>query len=121
MVDFTPRPPTIHGCMQSWQEKAAPQMLRTNMADHTPKVRRRFTGIYRLADVTMVLRASLYEDFQTWFYVNCQGGVQPTNIVEPTGKEAVWRITEPPGIAWDINLFTATMRIERLPGWQDLV
>lgn len=112
------RPASISGCVQSWSEADMPQVIRTSMDSGTVKVRRRFTGIHRTANASVTLKAEQYDDFMDWYRTLCMGGVYPTRIITPYGKEEVWRFTEPPQIEWiDAKAFRATLALERLPAW----
>ncbi len=91
------------------------------MDNGSVKVRRRTTGVHRVAQVSVTLEADQYDVFMDWFRVSCRNGIKPTNIFEPTGIESVWRFIEPPQISWaepQIRAFTASCKLERLPSWQ---
>ena len=117
-LQIAARPATIDGCMQYWREQSVSNLIRSDMDWAIPKVRRRTTGRYRKLDAVVVLKGEVYNDFVTWFEVNCRQGVDPTKIITPNGVEEVWRFSEPPSIEWiQSNAFRATMKFERLPGW----
>ena len=121
-VSIGTRPLTIDGCWASWQEKQDSNVVRTEMdaAGYT-KVRRRTTGISRKANARRVLEAKHYDAFIDWFNVACQGGVLPTRMKTPQGKEEVWRFTEAPEINWiDPKAFEVSVKIEQLPAWRGL-
>jgi hypothetical protein len=93
------------------------------MESGTPKVRRRFTGVYRLAQVSVVMTAAELREFMNWFRIFCQQGVRPTNMFEPDGQESVWRFVEAPTVEWGqpgSDVAKVSVKIEKLPGWQDL-
>lgn len=122
-VTYGPRPAELSGCWRSWSERDKPQALRSGMDTGDVKVRRRFTGRYRTADVAVILDAELYDHFLDWWLIYSQAGVQPTNMIEPNGTESLWRFMEPPEITWpdaDPTRFAVTAKIERLPSWQEL-
>lgn len=120
-VTYAERPPALDGCWQTWADQDQPQTIRTQTESGDVKVRRRTTGLARLAEASVTLPASLYADFVDWFRIDCQAGILPTNIVEPSGVESVWRFVEPPQIEWiDPNAFRAGVTLEKRPGWQDI-
>ena len=121
-VTIATRPTTIDGCWASWEEKQQSNVIRTEM-DQTGsvKVRRRSTGVSRIANVSRNLTAEQYDDFVQWFNVSCQGGVLPTRVVTPYKKEEIWRFTEPPQITWlDSKAFAVSCTIEQIPVWKGL-
>ena len=115
------RPASIDGCWASWNEKAQPVVIRTEMEDGTVKVRRRSTGKIRVAEVSRTFAATDYQAFQDWFTVACAQGVYATRVMTPYGKEEVWRFSEAPQISWiDPKAFTVSCSIEQLAGWDAL-
>ena len=117
-VPYAQRPATLDGCWASWSEQQQTNMLRTQMDSGAIKVRRRTTGITRIAQVSVTLPATKYADFMKWFNTDCQQGVMPTLMCTPQCNEEVWRFVNPPSISWVTkNAFTASCEIERLPGW----
>jgi hypothetical protein len=118
-VQVAARPASLSGCFQSWSEKQVSTVLRTEMENQSVKVRRRTTGIFRQADVGVTLKGTQYNDFVTWYNVNCQQGAIPTKVITPYGVEEVWRISEPPSIEWvqggEKSAFRVSMKLERLP------
>jgi hypothetical protein len=123
-TNVAPRPISIDGCFQTWAETDKSQIIRSEMDFGTVKVRRRTTGIIWTIEAGVTLKAEQYEDFQTWFRVNCQAGVIPTRIKRPMdAKEVVARFTEPPQIQWldmEKNAFHAACKFEQLPEWGNL-
>lgn len=118
------RPASIDGCFQTWTEKDAEATLRSDMdmGGYT-KVRLRTTTASWLIEATVVLLASQYEDFQTWYRQNCIRGVLPTRVKRPDGKEVVVRFTAAPAIEWptaDRTNFKAACSFEQLPEWRNL-
>lgn len=118
-IQIGARPASISGCFQTWNETQVANTIRTEMENGTIKVRRRTTGIFRQADVSVTLQGDQYQDFVDWWNVNCQQGAIPTYVVTPYGAEEVWRIAEPPAIEWiqagQKPAFRASMKLERLP------
>ena len=121
-VTIGTRPADLDGCWATWSEQQEPNVIRTQMdAPGYTKVRRRTTGISRVANVARNFDAKDYDDFMRWFNVLCQQGVIPTRIMTPYGKEEVWRITEAPQITWiDPNVFSVKVQIEQQPAWAGL-
>lgn len=120
-VTYGPRPAALSGCWRTWSEQDQPQTIRSSMDSGDVKVRRRTTGRTRHAEVSVRLPVDVHADFLDWWLIYSQAGVQPTNMVEPTGQEAVWRFVEPPLIEWpeaDTSFFQVSARIERLPSYQ---
>jgi len=120
MVTYVARPIALDGCWQSWSEVDQPVTIRSAMEDGLVKVRRRFTGVYRVANVTVTLPGDLINAFWSWFRTDCQQGVVPTTMMDPQGVEGVWRFTQPPQLAY-IGPGTAgatfSCVIEQQPGW----
>jgi hypothetical protein len=82
------------------------------------KVRRRTTGIMRVAQVSVSMTADKYDSFMGWYNVSCQQGVLPTMMCTPQCFDELWRFVEAPQINWiSKDVFTASCQIERLPGW----
>ena len=121
-VTIGTRPASLDGCWASWDEKQEPNTIRTSMeAAGYVKVRRRTTGIMRVAQVKRNFEAKDYDDFVSWFNVACQGGVVPTRMKTPYGKDEVWRFSEPPSISWiEPKAFSVSCSIEQLPAWSSL-
>jgi hypothetical protein len=117
-VPYAVRPAALDGCWASWSEQQQTNMLRTQMDSGAIKVRRRTTGITRVAQVSVSMPATKYAAFMGWFNLNCQQGVLPTMMCTPQCNEELWRFVNPPAITWvNKDVFTATCDIERLPGW----
>ena len=116
------RPPSLDGCWASWEEQQEPNVIRTDM--EVPgyiKVRRRTTGIMRVASVSRNFEAKDYTAFMDWFNVSCQQGVNPTRMMTPYGKDEVWRFSSPPKISWiEPKAFQVKCEIEQLPEWSSL-
>jgi len=121
-IEIAPRPKEIDGCMQTWSETYAANTIRSGMDDLEVKVRRRTTGLIRTMDTTLILRATQYDAFVSWFRIDQQGGSIPTRIKRPQdGKEVVVRASEPPQIQWiDKNSFQVQMKWEQMPAWATL-
>jgi hypothetical protein len=119
-----PRPASLDGCFQTWSEHDATSTLRSDMdMGGFTKVRRRTTEAALLVDASVVLAATVYADFMTWFRVNCAAGVFPTHVKRPDGSEICMRFTAPPVIEWpqsDKTVFHASVTLEQLPAWRTL-
>lgn len=123
MVAYAQRPNEISGCWSFWSEQEQLNIIRTSMENGSPKIRRRFTGIYRIAQVSVTEPKELSSFYKSWFNLACQQGVMPTNIFEPDGVQSVWRFTEAPIITFSSPLsgtVEISAKLERLPGWQVL-
>jgi hypothetical protein len=117
-VPHAVRPAFLDGCWASWSEQQQQNLLRTQMDSGAIKVRRRTTGIRRVAQVSVSMPAKQYDSFMGWYNVNCQQGVLPTPMCTPQCKEELWRFVEAPQISWvSKDVFTASATIERMPGW----
>ena len=121
-IQIGTRPASLDGCWASWDEKQEPNTIRTDMeATGYVKVRRRTTGIMRVAQVKRNFEAKDYDAVMSWFNVACQGGVIPTRMMTPYGKEEVWRFSEPPSITWiEPKAFSVSCSLEQLPAWSSL-
>lgn len=121
-ITVAARPTSISGCMAVWNEEYKPNTIRSDMDDMTVKVRRRTTGLVRLIDTQVTLKAEQYVAFIGWFITNQQGGALPTRITTPfPHSEIVVRARQSPKIEWvDAKAFTATMSWEQLPEWSTL-
>jgi hypothetical protein len=117
-INIATFPQTIDSCAQTWAEKQSPNTIRTSMENQTVKVRRRTTGIQRVAEITITLKSDVYQDFVDFYNVDCQQGIVPARFTTPYGKSEVWRISNQPQIDWiDKKAFTVSMQIEQLPIW----
>ena len=121
-ITIAPRPISIDGCMQTWNETYQANTIRSAMDDMEVKVRRRTTGLVRTMDTTLTLRVEQYDAFIEWFRVAQQGGSIPTRIKRPQdGKEVVVRASAPPQIQWiDKKSFHVSMKWEQMPAWVTL-
>jgi hypothetical protein len=120
MVTYVDRPISLSGCWGSWDEADQPVIIRSAMEDGIVKVRRRFTGVYRVANVTVALPSSKLAAFMSWFRLDCQQGVVPTTMFDPLGVEGVWRFTQAPQVAYmepGVKGVRISCIIEQQPGW----
>ena len=123
-ITIATRPASLDGCFQTWSEHDASSVIRSEMdMGGFTKVRRRTTAAAWQVEAGVTLDSSLYEDFQTWFRVNCAAGVYPTRVKRPDGKEVVMRMTQAPVIEWpeaNKGAFRASVVLEQLPEWAGL-
>ncbi len=123
-ITIATRPASIDGCFQTWNEHDASSIIRSEMdMGGFTKGRRPTTAAAWQVEAGVTLDASLYEDFQTWFRVNCAAGVYPTRVQRPDGKEVVARMTQAPVIEWpeaNKGAFRASVVLEQLPEWAGL-
>lgn len=123
-IDIAPRPATLDGCWQTWSEKNASAVLRSEMdLGGFTKVRLRTTAAALQADVTLTLDAALYPDFEEWFRIDCVRGVLPTRVKRPDGTELVMRFTAPPVYEWpeaNPGVVRISANLEQLPEWVGL-
>src|SRR4030095_10082917 len=118
-------PVSIDGCMATWGETEAPNVIRSEMElAGFAKVRRRTTYSTVLVDASVMLPSEVYDDLWSWFRVDCQSGVLPTRFKRPQdGKEIVLRFAAPPAIEWperESDFFRAVFKLEQLPAWRTL-
>jgi len=123
-ITIASRPLSLDGCWQNWNEKDNEAVLRSDMElGGFTKVRLRTTDAGRTINATVMLKAELFEDFMSWYRVNCARGIFPTRVKEPSGKEIVARFTAAPTIEYptaDRTVFQASCILEQLPAWRDL-
>lgn len=119
------RPTGISGCMQTFNESQLENVVRSQSDNNTMvKVRRRATAAVRVADASVTVKQAEVALWKDWFEVSCQGGVIPTRIITPYGKEEVWRFSAPLAITWGQgptsgqHAATITMKLEQLPAWR---
>jgi len=68
-------PATLPACAETWEEKAQPVTVRTNMDAGPPKVRRRFTRTLRTVRVGFTVDHAQAMALREFFEVDTQGGV----------------------------------------------
>lgn len=123
-IQIAARPPSLDGCFRTWNERDASSVLRSEMdMGGFVKVRRRTTAAGWQVEASVVLSSALYEDFQTWYRVNCAAGAFPTRVKRPDGTEVVMRFAAPPGIEWlesDKGAFRVSVTLEQMPAWVGL-
>lgn len=121
-IQIGPRPASLDGCFQTWSERDASSVLRSDMEQGGyVKVRRRTTQAALQVDASVTLDASFYPAFRDWFRINCGAGVFPTYVKRPDGAEIVMRFTQPPVYEWpesNPGAFRATVSLEQLPAWR---
>jgi hypothetical protein len=96
--------PWPFGCPVSWQEVAVPALLRSEVQDGYPKVRRQFTKDWSKHEGRWRLPLSDVAALRTFVSVDCQGGAYPFRMADPlTGEDRLFRWVEPPAIAADVD------------------
>ena len=118
--DIAARPLGIDGCWSSWQEQQTDNVVKSTMDSGVVKTRKRFTGIQRRAQVSVMLTADKYQDFMSWFNTDCRQGSIPTMMKTPYGTEELWQFLAPPTINWpEASYFEAKTEIYSQSGWND--
>lgn len=118
--DIAARPQSLDGCWATWKESQTDNVVKSPADSGVIKTRRRFTGIQRRAQVSVMLSAELYQDFVDWFNVDQRQGAIPTMVKTPYGTEEVWLFTTPPAIDWpEAKYFKATTELYQQSGWRD--
>jgi len=87
-------------CPRSWSRSPKPSLIRSNVEDGYPKVRRRFTKAWDEYQVQWLLdwvdETAIYDFFTT----DCQDGSSPFYIEEPYNHQQILvRWKEPPTIS----------------------
>jgi hypothetical protein len=91
-------------CPRSWQEQAKPILVRSDVENGFPKVRKRFTRSWAEIQVTWILPWVQKPAVDDFFRLDCQDGAQPFIVVDPfTGANRVVRFKEPPTIAASVD------------------
>lgn len=92
------------GCPASWTEKPAPSVLRTEMEDGYPKVRRLVTKDWSVHEASWPLLWSQVAAFRSFLSIECAGGALPFRMTDPiTGEAKLFRFVEPPTLATDAS------------------
>lgn len=75
--------PWPFACPRSWAEQSKPNLIRSNIEEGYPKVRRRFTKAWAEIQVTFVLSWTEKAALDQFLSKDCQDGAQPFTIVDP--------------------------------------
>lgn len=109
-IEVGSRPPQIDGCWQTWSEQDVDAVIRTEYATGVMRTRRRFTGVSRVVNASVTMKADLFGAFMSWYRVNQKQGSIATLVMTPYGDEEVFQWAGPPSIEWvDPNAFKATV------------
>lgn len=91
-------------CPMSWQEVPKPSLIRSEVDDGYPKVRRRWTKTWREYQATWRIDWSLFDDFRTFYETDCGAGSQPFTMEHPvTGATITVRWKEPPTVGASVE------------------
>lgn len=105
-------------CPTSWEEVPHPALIRTEMDDGYPKVRRRYTKTWREYMAQWRLDWADFAAFNTFVEVDCGAGSVPFYMAHPiTGADILVRWKEPPKAASDTSLkpvFSVTGALEEM-------
>lgn len=92
------------GCPQSWQEQPKVAVIRSEIDDGYPKVRRRFTKTWHEYQSQWRLEWSQFSAFKTFFDVDSGAGSVPFRMKHPiTGADILVRWKEPPQVRSDVS------------------
>jgi hypothetical protein len=92
-------------CPISLQEVPNPALVRSQVEDGYPKVRRRFTKTWRTYQVSWRLEWDLYEAFWQFVSVDCGEGSIPFYMMHPITRETLLvRWSSPPQTQSDTSL-----------------
>lgn len=87
-------------CPRSWVHNPKPSLVRSNVEDGYPKVRKRFTKSWAEYQVEWLLSWDEEPLMRTFFTDDCQDGSVPFYLEEPYGKTQILvRWKEPPTIS----------------------
>lgn len=101
LVDVKAAPASIGTiCVADWKEEVKSNTIQTESENGSVNVRRRFTGRWRTAQVSVNYKAELYEDFMNFFHVICRDGIDAFWIKTPYKTEEAWRWASVPEITW---------------------
>lgn len=84
-------------CPKTWTEKPKPSIIRSEVDDGFPKVRRRFTKSWKEIEVTFMLNWSYKDQFDNFFETDCAAGAEPFYLDDPyNGNQLKVRWKEAP-------------------------
>lgn len=111
-IEVGTRPAQLHGCWRTWDEQDISAVIATEMESGVLHTRRRFTGVSRVANVSVTYPKALYSIFMDWFRINQKQGSIATWVVTPYGDEEVFQFTSPPKISWpDPEAFSVSVTL----------
>jgi hypothetical protein len=107
------------GCPRSWTERNNPALIRTEMEQGYPKVRRMFTKDWKTFEGSWPLRTTQTAAFRNFVSISCQGGALPFRMEDPLvpGTTRLYRFIEPPSQSTDVSempMSTVTARLEEV-------
>src|SRR5262245_23124970 len=110
-------PGSLPDCAETWNESDAPSTIRSEMDAGPPKVRRRFTGIMRNIEVSMVLTNAQFTAMRTFYETTCAEGVNFHQFKHPyTGATETFRFVSSPRFSSNGPLaLTCEMTWEQIP------
>lgn len=110
-------PVDLPDCAATWQESETPSTIRTDMDAGPPKVRRRFTGIWRRIEVSMNLTKDQFIILRDFYDNECAQGVNWHTFRHPyTNEIEQFRFVEPPALtSMSALAASASMKWEQLP------
>jgi hypothetical protein len=83
MATTNPWPGTAPQFASGWEQQSDPVTIRSNMDVSFPKVRRRYTKAMKTYQVTMVGTKAEGNAVQSFFDLECQGGVNFHTFLHP--------------------------------------
>lgn len=92
------------GCPAEWQEAKVPALIRTDMQDGYPKVRRQFTKDWTQYEGRWLLPLASVAAFRSFLNLDCEGGARPFRMADPlTGEERLFRWVDPPRVTSNVD------------------
>lgn len=106
-------------CFARWSEDQKSNVIQTEQEDGSIMVRRRFTGKWRMIEISVNYDANKYTDFVTFFDTTLKQGIDATWVKTPYGKIEAWRFASTPGISWSsgAEVFYVTATMVRNDAW----
>lgn len=91
-------------CPTNWSEAAKPAIIRSDLQDGYPKVRRQFTKDWAVFEGRWSLPIAQAQALRDFYSVSCQAGALPFTMTDPlTGAARLFRWVEPPRLAAAVN------------------
>ena len=95
-------PASLPDCPDQWSEQAEPVIVRTNVEEATPKVRKRFTKRVVRMQVGMTMNITQRNTLDSFFYTSLDGGVLSFNFRHPWNNvTTAFRMVEAPQFSND--------------------
>ena len=106
-------------CFATWDEARSDNTIRTEMDNGSIRSRRRFTGVQRSLQVSVVVDAKEFAQWDQW-YRAAEDGARPVKLKTPWGAEEVWAFAGPPQIGWpESNAFSYKASFYQRDEWKD--